>query len=365
MDAASRDPEFEKEVPRNADRSSSPLDRERSSATLRRNRARRFLSDGRVGLPRHDVTLFASGDSRTSARLRPICEIALRQDPACADPLPYHLLLIEKVLQAANQFDVIHFHTDYLHFPAFRRQPTPTLTTLHGRLDLPDPPTLYQEFSDVPVVSISDHQRIPLPWLNWRGTIYHGLPRDLLGPGSGSGGYTAFLGRICPEKRPDRAIRIAREAGIPLKVAAKVDRVDETYFDQVIRPMLDDPLIEFVGEISEDEKSRFLGQAQALLFPIDWPEPFGLAMIEAMACGTPVIAYLAGSVPEVVDDGVTGFVVENCRQAVYALSRLGGLDRGQIRRVFERRFSVERMVDDYLAIYHSLAHREPASLHVA
>lgn len=313
----------------------------------------------------HDVTLFASGDSCTAARLYPICRSALRLDPACVDALPYQTLLLEKVLQQAENFDVIHFHSDYQHFPAFRRHPTPTLTTLHGRLDLPDLPAVYSEFTDVPIVSISDSQRLPLPWLSWISTVYHGLPGDLLDFGAGTGEFVAFLGRICPEKRPDRAIRIAREARVPLKIAAKVDPVDQAYFEAVIEPMIEPPLIEFIGEISDDEKSGFLGAAMALLFPIDWPEPFGLTMIEAMACGTPVIAYRNGSVAEIVEDGVTGFVVENRQQAVYGLSQVNRLDRRRIRREFEERFSVRRMTEQYLEIYDSLARREPPSLQVA
>ena len=299
----------------------------------------------------HDVTLFASGDSATTARLRRMCEKALRLDCRCHDPLPYAVLMLEKVLQEMDDFDLVHFHTDYLHFPCVRRHRTSTLTTLHGRLDLPSLAAVYREFHDIPVVSISDAQRVPLPWLNWAKTVYHGLPRDLLRPAFQPGRYIAFLGRICPEKRPDRAIDIARRFGMKLKIAAKVDAVDQDYFDERIRPMLNLPGVEFIGEINESEKNDFLGDAYALLFPIDWPEPFGLAMIEAMACGTPVIAYRCGSVAEVVDDGLTGYVVETRRQAVEALRKVANLDRTVVRHLFEERFSVERMVDDYLAIY--------------
>jgi len=299
----------------------------------------------------HDVTLFASGDSATTARLRCMCERALRLDCRCNDPLPYSVLMLEKVLQEIDSFDLVHFHTDYLHFPWVRRHDTPTLTTLHGRLDLPSLTALYREFHDIPVISISDAQRLPLPWLNWRATIYHGLPRDLLRPRFAPGQYLAFLGRICPEKRPDRAIEIARAFGMELKIAAKVDDADRDYFDEKIRPMLNAPGVEFIGEINEGEKNDFLGNAYAMLFPIDWPEPFGLAMIEAMACATPVIAYRCGSVPEVIDHGLTGYIVDDRRQAVEALRKVEDLDRHVVRRVFEERFSVERMADDYLATY--------------
>ncbi len=242
----------------------------------------------------HEVTLFASGDSSTAARLHPVGERALRLDPACENVLAYHMLLVEEVHKQAELFDVIHFHTDFLHYTAFRHDATPFLTTLHGRLDLPDIMALYWEFRELPVISISDNQRRPMPWLNWRQTIYHGLPIDLLHYNDQPDDYLAFIGRMCPEKRPDLAIQIARKSGIPLKMAAKVDEADQEYYTNVILPLLDDTDIDFIGEISEAEKSSFLGNALAILFPIDWPEPFGLTMIEAMACGTPTIAFTAG-----------------------------------------------------------------------
>lgn len=310
----------------------------------------------------HEVTLFASGDSMTLGRLVPICEEALRLSPRALDPMPYNVLLIESVLQQADSFDIVHFHTDYMHFPTFRRHKVPSITTLHGRLDLPGLMPLYSEFSDMPLVSISNAQRLPIPWANWARTIYHGLPQNLLQPRDGRGNYLAFLGRICPEKRPDRAIRIARDTGMELKIAAKVDAVDKAYFEQVIRPMMADAPVEFVGEITESEKSDFLGKAYATVFPIDWPEPFGLTMIESMACGTPVIAYCAGSVPEIVNNGTTGFIVGNQRQAVEAVKRAGELDRRAIRREFETRFSVERMTADYLDLYAGLVERPKVSV---
>ncbi len=251
----------------------------------------------------HDVTLFASGDSVTAAQLVPACPSSLRLDRSCEDQLAHHVLMLEHVVQRAAEFDVLHFHVDYLHFPFSRRQPTPHVTTLHGRLDIPDLVPLYREFNGVPLVSISDAQREPLPWANWLATVYHGLPPDLYRFRGEPGGYLAFLGRISPEKRVDRAIEIAQRVRMPLRIAAKIDAVDQAYFEREIEPLLDDPLVEYVGEIGETEKDEFLGNAQALLFPIDWPEPFGLVMIEALACGTPVIAYRHGSVPEVLDDG--------------------------------------------------------------
>jgi glycosyltransferase involved in cell wall biosynthesis len=306
----------------------------------------------------HDVTLFASGDSRTSARLIAPCRRALRLDPACRDQLAHHMLMLEQVCQMADEFDLIHFHVDYLHFPVTRRVGVAHVTTLHGRLDLPDLPPLYQEFWDMPVVSISDAQRDPLPWIDWQGTVHHGLPLDLHQFRPGRGRYLAFLGRISPEKRVDRAIEIARAVGMPLRIAAKVDRVDREYFAEVVSPLLADPLVDYVGEISESEKGAFLGNAHALLFPIDWPEPFGLVMIEAMACGTPVVAYRRGSTSEVLRHGVTGFLVESLGEAVAAVEHVQHLDRVVCRRVFERHFSAERMTRDYAAIYARLV-RQP------
>ena len=305
----------------------------------------------------HDVTLFASGDSRTAAELVPMCPRSLRLDRSCVDQLVHHLLMLEQVLRRADAFDVIHFHVDYLHFPLSRRARYPHVTTLHGRLDIPDLVPLYEEFAEEPLVSISDAQRLPLSWVNWLGTVYHGLPRDLYRFHPERGSYLACLGRISPEKRVDRAIEIAKQVGIPLRIAAKVDKADQEYFDTVIEPLLHDPLVEFIGEIADDEKNAFLGNAQALLFPIDWPEPFGIVMIEAMACGTPVIAYSHGSVPEVMEQGRTGYVVEELDDAVEAVRRLSRLSRARCRAVFEERFTAARMARDYVAVYERLVAR--------
>jgi glycosyltransferase involved in cell wall biosynthesis len=262
--------------------------------------------------------------------------------------------MLEHVFQRAREFDMVHFHVDYLHYPLSRRQPFAHVTTLHGRLDIPDLVPLYQEFRDVPVVSISNAQRQPLPWVNWQATVYHGLPEDLYRFRKEPGTYLAFLGRISPEKRVDRAIEIAKRVGIPLKIAAKVDKVDRDYFEGVVEPLLRDPLIEFVGEIGDGEKDEFLGNAYALLFPIDWPEPFGLVMIEAMACGTPVIAYRQGSVPEVMEEGRTGFIVSELEDAIQAVRRISELSRERCREVFEQRFTASRMATDYLKVYERL-----------
>jgi glycosyltransferase involved in cell wall biosynthesis len=304
----------------------------------------------------HDVTLFATGDSMTSARLVPIHPTALRLSN-CQAPLTPHLLMIEQVAQAAAQFDLIHFHIGELHFSLARRLAVPHVTTLHGRLDLPELRPLFQEFHDVPVVSISDAQRQPLPGACWAGTVYHGLPPDLLRFRSEPGEYLAFLGRISPEKRVDRAIQISIACEWPIRIAAKVDAADVAYFEREIRPLLTHPHVEYIGEIAEHQKSQFLGGAKALLFPIDWPEPFGLVMIEAMACGVPVIAFRGGSVPEVIDDGVTGFIVGSLDEAVAATRRVVELDRRACRATFERRFSVERMALDYEQIYARLIAR--------
>ena len=308
----------------------------------------------------HEVTLIASGDSQTSAELVPICPRALRFDPDGPDPLLYYVLAMERVAQMAHRFDIIHFHSDYLHLPLARRLGVPYLTTLHGRLDLPGLARLFSEFRDAPLVSISNAQRRPLPDAGWVGTAYHGLPPDLHQVGDGAGGYFAFLGRICPEKRVDRAIEIARRTGVPLKIAAKVDRADQAYYEAVIKPLLDDPLVDFIGEIGEADKARFLGDARAVLFPIDWPEPFGLVMIEAMACGTPVVAFRHGSVPEVIDDGVTGIIVDDAGDdldaAVEAAVRVGQLSRARCRAQFERRFSVSSMTSTYEHLYEELVY---------
>jgi glycosyltransferase involved in cell wall biosynthesis len=303
----------------------------------------------------HDVTLFASGDSQTSARLIRCCDIALRFNPAVRDALPYHMIMLDEVRRRIDQFDVLHFHVDLVHAPLMRDLADRTLTTLHGRLDLPDLAPFYAAFCDLPLVSISNNQRGYLGSAHWVGTVYHGLPRDLLPFRSNADGYLAFLGRISPEKRPDLAIEIAARSGIPLKIAAKVDRADQAYWETKIRPMVaDNPDVEFIGEIGERDKADFLGGAAALLFPIDWPEPFGLVMIEAMACGTPVIAYRRGSVPEVVEENVSGFVVDTIEEAVTAVRRIGDLDRVKVRAEFERRFTAERMAHDYVGIYRQL-----------
>ena len=306
----------------------------------------------------HDVTLFASGDSCTAARLERCCKVALRLDPSVRDPIAYHVIMLDKVRTLAGEFDILHFHIDVLHYPVIREFAEQTVTTLHGRLDLPELWQLYSTFSDVPLVSISSDQRKPMPPVNWVGTIYHGLPRDLLRfNASPRGGYLAFLGRISPEKRPDRAIEIASRTGAKLKIAAKIDRADQAYWSDVIRPMIEAfPNVEFVGEIGEHEKADFLGNADALLFPIDWPEPFGLVMIEAMACGTPVIAIRRGATPEIIDDGVTGFLVRDVAEAVAAVQRVGALSRVKARETFERRFTMERVAADYMQIYRRLSH---------
>jgi len=302
----------------------------------------------------HEVTLFASGDSTTKANLVAGCHRALRLDKKSVDQIAHHVLLAEMVFQRAHEFDIIHSHVDYFPFSLMRRSPTPVLTTLHGRLDMPDLAPLYKEFSDMPVVSISNSQREPLPHIGWQGTVYHGLPIDDETFHEESGKYLAFLGRICPEKRVDRAIATAKKCGIPLKIAAKVDKVDQDYFDQYIKQLLEDPLIEYVGEIGEGEKDKFLGEAYALMFPIDWPEPFGLVMIEAMACGTPVIARRCGSVPEVIEEGVTGFIVESADEAAEAVKKIASLSRRRCRQAFEERFTDSRMAKDYLRIYQQL-----------
>jgi glycosyltransferase involved in cell wall biosynthesis len=299
----------------------------------------------------HEVTLFASGDSVTKAKLISPCVQSLRFNPHCLDYLAYNFVQLEQVFQRAHLFDVIHFHIDYFHFPFSRRQDVPHLTTLHGRLDIPDLVPLYREFHEMPVVSISSVQRAPLAWVNWYGTVYHGLPSDLYEPRKEPGRYLVFLGRISPEKRVDRAIEIAKLAQMPLKIAAKVDAVDRCYMEKEIRPLLNHPLVEFIGEISDADKGLLLKNAYALLFPIDWSEPFGLVMIEAMACGTPTVAFRRGSVPEVLDNGVTGWIVDDVAQAAEALTRLRRFDRVRCRRVFEKRFSARRMAQDYAEIY--------------
>ena len=313
-----------------------------------------YLTDALVELG-HEVTLFASGDSATKATLSPIWPRALRLDPDIKDYFVPMFMELEMVARRAHEFDVIHCHLDYFSYPLLRRLATPFITTLHGRLDLPELPALYKLYGDIPVVSISNSQRVPLPEANYVETVLHGLPRNLLSKGEGGGGYLAFLGRISPEKAPDAAIRIAARAGIPLKIAAKVDRVDREYFKSTIEPLLGQADVEFIGEIREDQKQDFLGNAAGLVFPIAWREPFGLVMIEAMACGTPVIAFENGSVPEVLTDAVTGFIVHGEDEALDAVRRLGTLDRTRIRGDFERRFTAHRMAEDYLNLYARLA----------
>jgi glycosyltransferase involved in cell wall biosynthesis len=305
----------------------------------------------------HEVTLFASGDSETKARLVAACPRSLRLDKRCRDQMAHHYVMLENVFQRAAEFDITHFHVDYLHFPFSRRDAITQVTTLHGRLDIPDLVPLYQEFRDMPVISISNGQREPLPWVNWQATVYHGLPADIYQFRAEPGSYLAFLGRISPEKRVDRAIEIATRVGMPLKIAAKVDRVDKDYFDSVIAPLLRNSLVEFVGEIGDGEKDAFLGNAYALLFPIDWPEPFGLVMIEAMACGTPVIAYRSGAVPEVMEQGKTGFIVHSLEDAVEAVRHVAQLSRQRCREVFERRFTASRMARDYVQQFERLIAR--------
>ena len=300
----------------------------------------------------HDVTLFASGDSITSAELVPCCKEALRLNPAVRDPIPYYMIMLDRVRRMASKFDVLHFHIDQFHFPIFHAVARKTLTTLHGRQDLPDLQQLYHAFPDMSVVSISNAQRMPIPNANFAGTVYHGLPQNLHKPTfSPHGGYLAFLGRISPEKRLDRAIEIARGAGFRLKIAAKVDPVDVEYFETEIKPLINGEDIQYVGEINDREKSKFLGEASALVFPIDWPEPFGMVMIEAMACGTPVLAFDQGSVREVIDEGITGFVVNSVADAIETMPRLLSLDRKGVRQQFDERFTAARMAKSYLALY--------------
>ena len=303
----------------------------------------------------HEVTLFASGDSVTQAQLIAPCQRSLRLENNCIDQMAHHFLMLERVLKGADRFDIIHFHIDYMHFPLSRRNLVPQVTTLHGRLDIPDLIPLYKEFQEMPVVSISNAQRKPLSWINWQETVYHGLPKDLYTFRKERGEYLAFLGRISPEKRVDRAIEIAKRTGMEIRIAAKIDAVDQEYFKSVIKPLFKNPRVKYLGEIGDREKDEFLGNAYALLFPIDWPEPFGIAMIEAMACGTPVIAYRKGSVPEVIDDGTTGFIVESLGDAVKAVEeRVLTLSRELCREVFEERFSASRMAGDYLKVYQRL-----------
>ena len=303
----------------------------------------------------HEVTLFASGDSQTAAKLVPIVPRGLRLD-GIHDSTPYNMRMLDQVAARQDEFDVLHFHIDFFQSPLFRGMAHKTLTTLHGRQDLPELPDIYRAFPHMPLVSISNHQRLPVPPVNWMGTVYHGLPNTLLKEGRGEGGYLAFLGRICPDKGILAAIEIARRAGMTLKVAAKVDPADQAYYDEQVAPVLaHSPHVEFIGEINDAKKPEFLGNARALLFPICWPEPFGLVMIESMACGTPVIAFNCGSVPEIMENGMTGYVVDDVDQAVVAVGKLDALFRPSIRSRFEERFSVAAMARDYVRIYHQLA----------
>jgi glycosyltransferase involved in cell wall biosynthesis len=320
-----------------------------------------YLTDELVRLG-HEVTLFASADSVTAAELVGCASMALRLDGNVRDPIPYYMLMLDRVRRLAEEFDILHFHIDQFHFPLFAQMAERTVTTLHSRQDVPDLKPLYIGFSEMPLVSISNDQRRPIAKANFVGTVHHGIPPKLHTPiYNPRGGFVAFLGRISPEKGPDRAIRIARTLGIPLKIAAKIDKADEGYFREKIAPLLNDPGVEFIGEINERSKNEFLGEAQALLFPINWPEPFGLVMIEAMACGTPVLAFRHGSVSEIVDQGVTGAVVDTMDEAVKMLPRVIALDRRAVRRRFEQRFSSARMAADYVAIYRSLLKRPSIS----
>ena len=304
----------------------------------------------------HDVTLFASGDSITSATLAPMRDQAIRLDPSVKDAIAPHYRMIELIYRRKEEFDVLHFHIDYFPLSLFSRQNVPFLTTLHGRLDIAEFVEVFGTFRDAPFVSISNNQRKPIPHLNWVRTVLHGMPASLLTPQPVKQEYAAFLGRISPEKGVDKAIRIACRAGMNLKIAAKVDNADKEYYDTLIKPLIqDNPNVEFIGEINDQQKPAFLSGAHALIFPIDWPEPFGLVMIEAMACGTPVIAYRSGSVPEVIDEGVSGFIVGDEDEAVAATKRLHHLDRAMVRATFDRRWTARRMAEDYLEVYEELA----------
>ena len=299
----------------------------------------------------HDVTLFASGDSVTTAHLAAICPRALRESTGIFNRDAPMTMLLEQALGRPGGFDLIHSHLDFLGFPLARRNSIPTLTTFHGRLDLPELLPVFREYAEMPMVSISNAQRKPVSWANWHATVYHGLPRSLYTLQPNPGGYLAFLGRIAPEKRPDHAIEVAKRVGIPLRIAAKVDAMDQKYFHTEIEPLLSDPLIEYLGEITDKEKDEFLGNAMALVCPYDWPEPFGLVLIEALACGTPVLAYRRGSIPEIIEHEETGFVCESLEDMTAAVQRLPDIDRRRCRWTFEQRFSVERMTQDYLRVY--------------
>ena len=312
----------------------------------------------------HKVTLFASGDSCTTATLVATVKKALRLNPLSEDTLAPHIVQIEDVIERQHQFDIIHFHTDYLHFPFSQNSSVAHLTTLHGKLSIPELQSVYNKFNQ-PVVSISDSQRKPLPQANFVGTVYHGLPENLHKKGNGDGGYVAFLGRISPEKGIDKAIEWAIAANVPLKIAAKVDKVDQLYFKTEIEPLFNHPLIEYIGEINESQKTEFLGKAQALLFPINWSEPFGMVMIEAMSCGTPIVAHGKGSVPEIIEEGKNGFIVTSTKEAVATIQRLKKVDRNVVREIFEQRFTAERMAKDYVEIYKKLVKSKSIDNHPA
>jgi glycosyltransferase involved in cell wall biosynthesis len=316
-----------------------------------------YLTDALVKLG-HQVTLFASGDSATKARLVSVIPKALRLSN-CVDQMAGHILQLQEVMDRADDFDLLHFHTDYLHFPLTRLSHKKTLTTLHGRLDLSELKSLYEKFNDVPVISISNAQRKPLPMANWVATVYHGLPVDLYQSGNGEGDYVVFLGRFSPEKRADRAIEIARRAGMKIKVAAKVDKADEKYFDKEISHLLDQPHVEYLQEVGELEKGPLLANAKALLFPIDWPEPFGMVLIEALACGTPVIAYNHGSVPEIIEHGKTGFIVNSIEKATEALQNIHLISRATCRETFEKKYSDIVMAKNYVRLYEKAVRKQP------
>ncbi|HWZ52220.1 MAG TPA: glycosyltransferase family 4 protein [Granulicella sp.] len=311
----------------------------------------------------HSVTLFATADSVTRAELRPVCERALRlEGRRILDPLAHHVRMVEMVAQEADRFDIVHFHIDYLHFPITRREHFASVTTLHGRLDIPDVTPLFREYKEMSLISISDAQRAPMEWANWVGTVHHGLPENLYAAKEEHGKYLAFIGRISPEKRVDRAIEVAQRVGMPIKIAAKIDATDRAYYEANIRHLMDDPLVEYLGEIGEHEKTEFLSNAYALMFLVDWQEPFGLVLTEAMACGTPVIAYPMGSVPEVIDHGVSGYLVDSMEEAVEAVRQIPGLDRRLVRKIFEERFSARRMCRDYVTIYKKIRASSPSFL---
>jgi glycosyltransferase involved in cell wall biosynthesis len=305
----------------------------------------------------HEVTLFASGDSVTRAALVPIIPRALRLTRPRPEPFPAYALLLDALAQAASDFDVVHCHTDWLHLPLLDAIEVPHLTTIHNRLDTPDLPPVIKRFAAVPLISISDHHRIPLPSANWLGTVYHGMPVDMLQPRYEPGEYLAFLGRLTKEKGPEVAIALSRASGVPLRMAAKIPRLETRYYKERLQPIIDGQHVQLMGELDDAAKGEFLRRASALLFPIDWPEPFGLVMIEAMACGTPVIAFRRGSVPEVIDDGVTGFIVDNEEQAIAAIHRVRDLDRRKVRATFEQRFTARRMAEDYIRLYQRILRR--------